>query len=143
MKNLTKVLALFLVALALLLCFASCKEEPLVIKDSDTFIVIKTTEEALDGKSDMKLIDYMEMLRKDGELEFEVKNGMITSINGQDNPTDFSKCWMLYTSDEDFSSSEWGTVEYKGTEYGSAIFGAEMLVIKPNQTYIWVFKSFE
>ena len=143
MKNLTKVLALFLVALALLLCFASCKEEPLVIKDSDTFIVIKTTKDALDGKSDMKLIDYMEMLRKDGELEFEVKNGMITSINGQDNPTDFSKCWMLYTSDEDLSSSEWGTVEYKGTEYGSAIVGAEMLVIKPEQTYIWVFKSFE
>lgn len=143
MKNLTKALSLCLVIATLLLCFASCKEEPLVIKDSDTFIVIKTTEEALNGKSDMKLIDYMETLRKDGELEFEVKNGMITSINGQDNPTDFSKCWMLYTSDSDYSSSAYGIVEYQGTEYGSAIAGAEMLVIKPEQTYIWVFKSFD
>lgn len=143
MKNVTKVLSLCLVVATLLLCFASCKKEPLVIKDSDTFIVIKTTEDSLKGKGEMKLIDYMELLREDGELEFEVKNGMITSINGYENPADFSKCWMLYTSDADFSSSEWGTVEYEGTEYGSAILGAEMLVIKPDQTYIWVFKSFE
>ena len=143
MKNLTKALSLCLVIITLGLCFASCKEEPLVIKDSDTFIVIKTTEKALDGKENMMLIDYMEMLRDDGELEFKVNSGMITSINGYDNPADYSKCWMLYTSDSDFSSSEWGTVEYQGVEYGSAILGAEMLVIKPNQTYIWVFKSFE
>jgi len=114
----------------------------LVIKDSDTYIVVKTTQEALDGKTDMLLIDYMGQLKEKGELEFEIKDGMITSINGIANPADFSSCWMLYTSDAENANATWGTVEYEGKEYGSAISGAEALAVKPDQLYIWVFKSF-
>ncbi len=139
MKKTTKILAILLLAFSLLL--TGCKEEPLVIKDSDTCIVIKTTEESMGGKTEMLLVEYMESMREEG-LEFEVKDGMIVSINGIENPADYSSCWMLYTSDAENSNASWGTVEYEGNEYGSAISGAETLKIKANEIYIWVFKSF-
>ena len=139
-KVLSVLLAMLILSSTMLL--TACKSEPLVIKDSDTYIVVKTTKEAMGDKTDMLLIDYMETLKQKGELEFVVKDGMITSINGIDNPVDYSSCWMLYTSDEENSNSAWGTVEYEGKQYGSAVSGAEALKIKPDQLYIWVFKSF-
>lgn len=139
-KILSGLLAILILAGTMLL--TGCQNEPLVIKDSDTYIVIKTTKEAMGDKTDMLLIEYMETLKAKGELEFRVDNGMITSINGIDNPADFSSCWMLYTSDEENSNASWGTAEYDGKQYGSAVSGAEALKIKPDQIYIWVYKSF-
>ncbi|MBO5324525.1 MAG: hypothetical protein J6A88_10615 [Oscillospiraceae bacterium] len=145
-KILSCLLAMLILASTMLL--AGCQNDPLVnnkplvIKDSDTYIVIKTTQEAIGGKEDMLLIEYMQMLKEDGQLEFEVENGMITSINGIENPADFSSCWMLYTSDETLSNAGWGVVEYEGKQYGSAVSGAETLQIKADQLYIWVYKSF-
>ena len=131
--------------LAVVLCCAAltgCKTEPLVIKDSETCIVLKVTEEVVGDKTDMLLIDYMDQLAQEGKLSCKIENGMVTSINGIDNPADFSSCWMLYTSDTENANVAWGTVEYEGKEYGSAISGAETLVIKEGQLYIWVYKSF-
>ena len=139
-KTLSFLLAVMLLAGTMLL--TGCRREPLVIKDSDTYIVIKTTQKAMGEETDMLLIDYMAKLKEKGELEFAISNGMITSINGIDNPADYSSCWMLYTSDEENANSAWGVVEYQGKQYGSAISGAEALKIKPDQLYIWVFKSF-
>lgn len=143
MKN-KKILAFLLAAMTLMsiLLLAGCKSEPLVIKESDTCIVLKVTEEAIGGKKDMLLIDYMDQLVKDGKMTCTIQNGMITSINGIDNPADFSSCWMLYTSDEENANAAWGTVDFEGKQYGSAISGAETLKIKAGQLYIWVFKSF-
>ena len=138
MKKTTKKIVSILLAMLLLLSMTACRNEPKVIKDSDTYIVIKTTG----VKDDMMLIDYMETLKENGELEFSVENGMILSINGIDNPADYSSCWMLYTSDEENSNSAWGTIEYEGKAYGSAVSGAETLKIKADQLYIWVFQSF-
>ena len=140
-KTLKKVVTVLLV-LTILAGLSACQSEKLVIKDSDTYIVIKTTEQAMDGTTDMTLMDYMQTLKEKGELEFSISNGMITSINGIENPVDYSSCWMLYTSDADNANAAWGTVEYDGQEYGSAISGAEVLKIKPDQLYIWVYKSF-
>lgn len=143
MKN-KKILACLLAALLLMniLLLAGCQSEPLVIKESDTCIVLKVTEEAIGGNADMVLIDYMDTLVKEGKLTCTIENGMVTSINGIDNPADFSSCWMLYTSDADNSNAAWGTVEFEGAQYGSAISGAETLKIKAGQLYIWVYKSF-
>jgi hypothetical protein len=143
MKN-KKILACLLAALLLMniLLLAGCQSEPLVIKESDTCIVLKVTEEAIGGNTDMVLIDYMDTLLKEGKLTCTIENGMVTSINGIDNPADFSSCWMLYTSDADNSNAAWGTVEFEGKQYGSAISGAETLKVKPGQLYIWVYKSF-
>ena len=144
MKNTKKRLSclLLVLVLAIPMLLSGCKSEPLVIKDSDTYIVIKTTEESLNGRTDMRLIDYMNELAQKGELTCTIRDGMITSINGIENPADYSSCWMLYTSDADNANTGWGTVEYEGVEYGSAISGAEVLTIKPDQLYIWVYKSF-
>ena len=143
MKN-KKILACLLAALLLMniLLLAGCQSEPLVIKESDTCIVLKVTEEAIGGNTDMVLIDYMDTLVTEGKLTCTIENGMVTSINGIDNPADFSSCWMLYTSDADNSNAAWGTVEFEGKQYGSAISGAETLKIKAGQLYIWVYKSF-
>ena len=133
-------LAVLLVASALFL--TACQQEKLVIKDSDTYIVIKTTQDSVGDAADMLLIDYMSQLKEKGELEFTISDGMIKSINGIENPADYSSCWMLYTSDEDNANAAWGTIEYEEKEYGSAIAGAETLKIKADQLYIWVYKSF-
>lgn len=144
MKKTTKILSCLLIMAIILstVLMTGCKKEPLVIKDSEECIVIKTTEEAMGGKTDMLLIDYMKIMKEQEGLEYEVKDGMVVSINGIENPADFSSCWMLYTSDVEFSNTAWGTVEYDGKEYGSAVSGAEALKIKPNCLYIWVFQSF-
>ena len=145
MKNTSKKILSCLLAMLMIVStvvLTGCQKEPLVIKDSDTCIVIKVTQEAMGDKTDMLLIDYMQTLKDKGELEFKIADGMITSINGIDNPADFSSCWMLYTSDEALSNAAWGTVEYEGKEYGSAVVGAEKLTIKPDQLYIWVYQSF-
>ena len=137
------VCALLLVTiLAGMLSLSGCKSEPLVIKESDTCIVLKVTKEVLGGSTDMVLIDYMDGLVKSGKMTCTIQDGMVTSINGIDNPADYSSCWMLYTSDEENANAAWGTVDFEGKQYGSAISGAETLKIKPGQLYIWVFKSF-
>ena len=138
--NTNRIMSLILVLACMLV---SCTQEPLVIKDSDTFIVIKADADVVVDNSEMMLIEYMEKLKADSVLYFEIAAGMITSINGIENPADFSSCWMLYTSDAENANSAWGTVEYEGVEYASAIYGAEQLQIKPGCIYIWVFKSFE
>ena len=155
MKNtMKKSLSLLLVLLmTCMLLLPGCQQDPLVIETPDAdpetnliitqdHVIIKITQEALNGEADMTLMDYMETLKDGGELEFSVSDGMITSINGIENPADYSSCWMLYTSDEDNANKAWGTVEYEGKEYGSAISGAETLKIKADQLYIWVYKSF-
>ena len=145
MKNTSKKILSCLLAMLMIVsavALTGCQKEPLVIKDSDTCIVIKVTQEAMGDKTDLLLIDYMQTLKDKGELEFKIADGMVTSVNGIDNPVDFSSCWMLYTSDEALSNAAWGTVEYEGREYGSAVVGAEKLTIKPDQLYIWVYQSF-
>lgn len=88
------------------------------------------------------LIDYMERARLNGGFSFEMKDGMVTSINGKANTADFSGCWMLYTSDVEFSNTAWGTVEYGEKTLGSAIVGAEELPTKVNEIYLWEYCSF-
>lgn len=167
MKKTKKLLSVLLAMLLVCTLLTACKEDKLVIEEPDTdsnaqtsedskddasskmvtkvsdnCIVVRTTQESLEGKTDMSLIDYMAKLKEKGEVEFAISDGMITSINGVANPADYSSCWMLYTSDEENANKAWGVVEYKGNEYGSAVSGAETLVIKPDQLYIWVYKSF-
>lgn len=119
-----------------------CGENNLVIKETDTYIVITASNEQMQINSDTTLVDYMTSLKEDGELSFEIKNGMVNSVNGIENPLDYSSCWMLYTSDTENSNSVWGTIEYKGNTYGSAVLGAESLIIKDGYLYIWVYQTF-
>ena len=133
-------LLLFVAMLALAGCFA--KKTPMVIKESDTYIVITVSSEQMELTDTTTLVEYMNALKEDGELDFEMANGMVSSVNGIENPADWSSCWMLYTSDTDNANTAWGEVEYKGEVYGSAILGAESLTVKEGCLYIWIFQSF-
>ena len=131
-----KALILCLAMLIAVTAMASC--QPAVTIDSDTMIIVRCAEED-EGKT---LIGYMNELQEGGKLDFTVEGGMITSINGTENAADYSSCWMLYTSDAEMSNNAWGTVEYDGSEYGSAVLGAESLEIKAGEIYIWAYATF-
>ena len=89
---------------------------------------------------DATLIDCMNQLLDKNELSFSVENGMITKINGTKNGT--NSYWMLYTNDTENSNTAWGTYEYEQVVFGSAMLGAESLLIKEGCTYIWVYQTF-
>ncbi len=109
-----------------------------ILEKTDTMVVIKVEK----VEEETTLLGVMETLKEKGKLDFKVVNGMITEINGVENPADFSSCWMLYTSDSELSSTEWGTVEYDGKTLGGAIVGAQSLTVKEDAYYVWSFQSF-
>lgn len=142
MKKLFTCMLAFL-TLAVSCVFVSCfQKQPLVIKQSDTYIVITVSDKQMSLAEDTTLVDYMQSLETSGELDFEIKDGMVTSINHIENPADFSSCWMLYTSDADNANTAWGEIEYNGNVYGSSVDGAERLTVKNGCLYIWVYQSF-
>ena len=47
-------------------------KEPLVIKESDTYIVINVSNEQMDIADTTTLVDYMNSLKDDGQLTFEI-----------------------------------------------------------------------
>ena len=105
---------------------------------AEDVVVIRVLEE-----TDAKLIHVMETLRADGFLNFtKDTQGMVTAVNGKENPSDWSACWMLYTSDTEFASAEWGVYEYHGESLASAVFGADTLPVKKGEVYIWAYTSF-
>ncbi len=94
------------------------------------------------AQSGETLLSVMEDMQEAGELTFVVANGMITEINGVKNALSYDPCWMLYTGDEAFSNTEWGSYEYEGEVLGSATLGAESLVVKAGEVYVWVYQAF-
>ena len=135
MKRVLVTVFTFLFTLFAAIGFVGCQKSVTV---NGEYVVIV----AKDVSADTTLLEYMEALQSEGELSFTVENGMITAIDGKENADDFSSCWMLYTSDTEFSTAEYGTVEYDGKTYQSAIFGAETLVIKEGESYVWAYVTF-
>lgn len=146
-----------LLALVGLVCMSSCSLTDKVnewVKDligpSNGIVVgydLETTETRVviipkEKVGELNLIDYMETIRMNGGFTFEMENGMVTSVNGKANAADFSSCWMLYTSDAEFSNAEWGTIEYEGKALGSAVVGAESLPVETDEVYIWEYVTF-
>ena len=135
MKKIVAFISCFALACAFLF---GCAPKTKVLKETDEFIVITPSEKFV-GKT---LVECMDGLKTSGELDFSIKNGMISSINGIDNPSDYSYCWMVYTDDADNSNVSWGQIEYKDKVYAMATLGAESLVIAEGCIYIWVYIKF-
>ena len=131
-------------ALAAIFAFSGCGNNSKAIKvtDSDTYVVINVSSSEMELTENTTLLNYMEKLREGGKITFEFSNDMITSINGVDNPLDYSKCWMIYTSDKANANASFGEIELKGTIYDMATLGASSLKVKDGNTYIWFFQSF-
>jgi len=136
-----KIISLFtLICIALFTAciFVGCKKEKEAVKLDGDYVLIEA-EESADGKT---LLAYMQELQANGKLNFALENGMVTSIDGKQNKADYSACWMLYTSDSENANDAWGIVEYEEKEYGSAVVGAESLIVKAGELYIWWYQSF-
>lgn len=137
MKKLFTLLAVILTVATMAFQVACQKpSDPLVIKESDTLVVVKVADDV-----DMSLIDYVKSLEEYKD-SFVIENGMIVEIDGVKNEADWSACWMIYTSDAENANTAWGEVEYQGEIYGSAILGAESLMVKKDCIYIFVYQSF-
>ena len=137
------VLTVATVLMACVCAFAGClAKKPQVIKESDTYIVINVSEEQMEITAETTLVAYMGALKENGELSFEMQNGMVVSVNGIENPADWSSCWMLYTNDTEMGNAEWGTYQYGGQTYFSAILGADTLTIIDGANYLWVYLTF-
>ncbi len=137
MKKFFALIASFLAVFAC--CFAvACKDKGPVKADENT-VVITASESSFDfnGKT---LKAYMDDLQDKGKLTYTISNGMVTAINGKSQT--LNSYWMLYTSDTDNASMEWGTLEYEGDLYGSATCGVDLLVVKEGCIYIWAYQTF-
>ena len=135
-KKLVSLVSLISAVLALfsLVALAGCKKSP-VTADENTVVIRATAEQ--DG---MTLLAVMEELQAAGELSFTVSDGMVVELNGtKQTPSSY---WMLYTSDEESANEQWGTFEYEGEVLGSAVSGAESLIVKEGCLYIWAFENF-
>lgn len=129
-KNLTILMVVLLLAVTLSLFGCSKNEDEVVIKIANSYEI----------GEDGVLMDYMEHLKDSGKLEFEVKDGMIISLNGKKNT--LNSYWMIYTDDDNYSNESWGTYEYKGSVLGSATQGVTTLPISKDATYILVYQTF-
>lgn len=111
-----------------------------LVESTEARVVICVEE--TDGEA--TLLDCMEQLKaSDAQFTYDVAgDGMVASINGVANPADYSKCWMLYTSDAEMANAAWGTLQYDGKTLGSAIVGAETLDVIAGGIYIWDYVSF-
>ena len=130
--------ALTLMVMLTATLFTACKKEPLVVKESDTYVVINV-ENVTENQT---LAGYMSSLTEYQDM-FIIEDGMVISINGLSNSYQTNSYWMIYTNDysEDISSSAW-TIEYNGTIFNSASWGAESLVVKNGYSYIFIYQTF-
>ena len=147
-RKLSTIFTLFLTVIMSVCCLFACKEEADpkaqtksvdLEKVSETLIVMKVNE-AEEGAT---ALSALTKLKEEGKIEFEVQESeygaYIISINGKEQVTGYS--WMLYTSDEEFSTTDYGTVEYNGETYGQAALGASSLVVKSGEYYIWSYDA--
>lgn len=139
-----KKLLAFLTAVICLFSFAACgksngagKTVATVVKE-ETLVVI--TVEEVDGEP--TLLAVMEKLQADGQLTFTADGtGMVTSIEGKENPADWSACWMLYTTDSEMADASFA-IEWQGKRCGSSVVGAGALTVLAGESYIWSYQTF-
>ena len=102
--------------------------------------VVLSLPQSYDVEEGERLIDYMEYLFQKGKLDYEVKDGMVVSINGKENT--LNSYWMIYVDLEEYSNTAWGEYEYKNEKLGSATLGVESLPLVSGATYVFVYQTF-
>ena len=135
MKKLFATIITFCLVLSSLFCFTSCKQEfsvkATLITSNEKLVVIKIEE--IKGEPTLK--HALDSLDKSKFFYSISADGMITSVNGTKNASDWSYYWAIYTSDADFSTTAFGTLNYLGNELGSANLGCNTLPITAGEYY--------
>ena len=129
-RKLISFITLLATALLSLFCLVACSDNvgPVAI----------TVSQAVEENT--TLLKVMQEKKTAGELDFQMENGMIVRIGETKNST--NSFWMLYTTDEENANTQWDTFTWKGETLGSAVLGADTLVVKQGETYVWVYQSF-
>ena len=143
-KQMAYLLCFCLVGLCAVGCNQAGEMETLqyeVVKhETGDFMVEFRIEQAEEG---IFLLDVMKQAQTKAEITLEVDaTEMVTAIDGRANDVDFDPCWMLYTTDEEMSNTQWGTVTLNGVTLGSAVVGAATLEIVEGECYVWVYQTF-
>ena len=136
-RKLTTFITILLVLCISLFAITGCDSEKSDVKaqilsSTQTTVVIKITQ--TDGKA--TLLDVMEYLKEQNQLTYQKDaQNMIKAINGSQ--AEANSFWALYTSDSEMANAEWGTFDYQGQILGSAIFGANDLIVLNGCIYVW------
>ena len=141
MKRRNVLVVALLTVVCVLFGLVACKSgtgEARVLASEERTLVLQV--EAAEGK--VTLLALMEELRAENQIDFKTSGTMISEINGVANAADLSSCWMLYTTDGGMANEAWGTLEYDGKILGSAIVGADSLVVTVGEIYIWSYQTF-
>ena len=112
--------------------------DAVVVETTETCVVIKVEK----AQENQTLLDVMKSLQEAEKISYTLSGTMVNGINGKENPADFSSCWMLYTSDAEMANTDWGTYTYNDAVYGSAILGADALLVVDGGYYVWVYTTF-
>ncbi len=144
-RKINSIVTLFLTVM-LFLCFFACQKKEFDVEtaavsydETEKVLVLDLTNANV---TEYSLQEVMQDLQSAKKFTFIEENGMIFSINGVENPVDWSYCWMLYPSDEEVSTAEYGTFTYQGKTYNQAAFGAADLKVKSGEIYLWWYQGF-
>lgn len=142
-KNLCVLLCLLVCCFFVTACYPNGETKAVLEFSSENMVVMKI--ERTDGNANA--LNALTSLKEQGKIEFEsfssTYGAYVTAINGVSETSSGNSgySWMLYTSDQEFSIEEYGTVCYNGVNYGQATVGASSLVVKEGELYIWYYQQ--
>lgn len=140
MKKKLSILSILLVVVLALCAFIACGKgtaKVTVLENEEELLVIRADE----TKEDVSLEDVLKDLKKSGEIQYEISNGFITSVNGRNQDPGSGEYWFVYTSlttykGVTYSDTSWDTYSYDGTDYFSAVVGVDGLPMIEGNLYI-------
>ena len=148
-RKLCILLSLFCFTTASLALMSGCNKETSASVSADSFsctlesatetLIVVKVEKTVGEET---LADALALLQENGALTYKIENGMLSSLNGKTNAADFSSCWMVYSSDKEFTDTSWGTVSYKDMRLGSTIVGVEALPLTDGEYYAFSYDTF-
>lgn len=140
MKKLVKILVVIMILTLSLSLFACNGEEgrvTLVVKGME----IKTYTVDTTGKELSTLKDLMDYLEENEEFSYTVESGMVSEINGRVANGLDHEFWGIYTDliigEIPYYDDSWGTADYEGKIYGSALKGITELPLSGGFIYLF------
>lgn len=138
MKKFGKILAIAMALAVLVAAFAACNGYN-AVKSTEDVVAVTVSGKVmdLDGKN---LVDYLNKLQSDGKFSYSADNGYVTTVNGK--TADYQKdrtFWAMYTPDKEMGNEAWGTYEFEGQTYYSAIVGINDYPLAEGTVILFVF----
>lgn len=111
-----------------------------VLEKSENLVVIQV-KECGEGAT---VFNAMQWLKEKGELDFTSESSAygesLLSLNGKENPADWSFYWQFYVCDEAQGNVD-STYDYQGTTCYYANAGISGITVKEGGVYLWIFEK--